>query len=54
MFTENLEPETVLPFLEPLMLRLVQMLQTPKRGVKVCGKKLKYVQIANGNFSGVN
>lgn len=36
MFTENLEPETVMPFLEPLMTRLVQMLQTPKRGVKVC------------------
>lgn len=35
MFTENLEPETVMPFLEPLMTRLVQMLQTPKRGVKV-------------------
>ncbi|CAN0038989.1 unnamed protein product, partial [Hapterophycus canaliculatus] len=34
MFTENLEPETVMPFLEPLMTRLVQMLQTPKRGVK--------------------
>ena len=40
MFTENLEPETVLPFLEPLMTRLIQMLQTPKRGIKVseiCG-----------------
>lgn len=35
MFTENLEPETVMPFLEPLMTRLVQMLHTPKKGVKV-------------------
>ena len=38
MFTENLEPETVMPFLEPLMTRLVQMLQTPKKGVKASGK----------------
>ena len=36
MFTENLEPETVMPFLKPLMTRLVEMLHTPKRGVKVC------------------
>ncbi|CAM9783964.1 unnamed protein product [Ascophyllum nodosum] len=34
MFTENLEPETVMPFLKPLMTRLVEMLHTPKRGVK--------------------
>ena len=38
MFTENLEPETVMPFLEPLMTRLVQMLQTPKKGVKASRK----------------
>ncbi|CAM9255040.1 unnamed protein product [Laminaria digitata] len=38
MFTENLEPETVMPFLEPLMTRLVQMLQTPKKGVKASGR----------------
>ncbi|KAG5193038.1 armadillo-type protein [Tribonema minus] len=34
MFCENLQPDTVLPFLEPLMQRLVQMLQTPKRAVQ--------------------
>ncbi|CAM9780208.1 unnamed protein product, partial [Discosporangium mesarthrocarpum] len=34
MFCENLEPETVMPFLDPLMTRLVQMLHTPKKGIK--------------------